>query len=102
VTGSVTPYSQLRSDQRINLAEAVPLAAPFTLHIEPTKICNFRYSYCPESLPEFERLTGFQEMRLSQRHRKIEACRDCIFIDTAPVHQDKPDLLTLQASRERQ
>lgn len=58
VTGSITPYSQLRSDQRINLAEAVPLAAPFTLHIEPTNICNFRCSYCPESLPEFERVSG--------------------------------------------
>lgn len=54
----VTPYSQLRNGQRINLASVVPLAAPFTLHIEPTNICNFRCSYCPESLPEFETISG--------------------------------------------
>lgn len=58
MTATLTRYSLLRSGPRVALAEAVPLAAPFTLHIEPTNVCNFRCSYCPESLPEFEAVSG--------------------------------------------
>jgi MoaA/NifB/PqqE/SkfB family radical SAM enzyme len=34
---------------RQRLAEVLPLSAPFTLYIEPTKACNFRCFYCMHS-----------------------------------------------------
>lgn len=37
-------------DDRIKLADAVPLDTPFTLNIFPSEICNFKCSYCAQSL----------------------------------------------------
>ena len=47
-------YSNLRDvNNRIQLAEAIPLKGPLTIHVEATNICNFRCSFCPESLSNF-------------------------------------------------
>jgi cyclic pyranopterin phosphate synthase len=37
-------------DDRVWLYDAVPLATPFTFNIFPTNLCNFRCSYCAQSL----------------------------------------------------
>ncbi len=37
-------------DDRVRLADAVPLATPFTLNIFPSNVCNFRCRYCAQSL----------------------------------------------------
>lgn len=37
-------------DDRVPLADAVPLDTPFTLNIFPSNICNFRCRYCAQSL----------------------------------------------------
>ena len=37
-------------DDRVLLAEAIPLQTPFTLNIFPTNICNFKCRYCAQSL----------------------------------------------------
>lgn len=37
-------------DDRVILAEAIPLKTPFTLNIFPTNICNFKCKYCAQSL----------------------------------------------------
>lgn len=37
-------------DDRVKLADTVPLDTPFTLNIFPSEICNFRCSYCAQSL----------------------------------------------------
>jgi radical SAM protein with 4Fe4S-binding SPASM domain len=39
----------LRGTQRVNLAEAIPLAIPFVVYVEPTNRCNFRCKFCPTS-----------------------------------------------------
>jgi len=37
-------------DDRVRLADAVPLSTPFTLNIFPSNLCNFRCRYCAQSL----------------------------------------------------
>ncbi len=51
-------YSGLRKAKRLPLADIVPIPAPFTIYIEPTNICNFRCSYCPESFADYPEQAG--------------------------------------------
>lgn len=44
----IKPFSGV--DDRVKLAECIPLKTPFTFNIFPTNICNFRCSYCAQSL----------------------------------------------------
>jgi len=37
-------------DDRVKLADVVPLNVPFTLNIFPSNVCNFRCTYCAQSL----------------------------------------------------
>lgn len=37
-------------DDRVRLADAVPLDTPFTLNVFPSNVCNFRCTYCAQSL----------------------------------------------------
>lgn len=37
-------------NDRVRLADVIPLATPFTLNIFPSNICNFRCTYCAQSL----------------------------------------------------
>ena len=56
----ILAYSMLRQNRvgRLNLAAASPLPHPFTIYVEPTNVCNFKCSYCPESFPDFAERTG--------------------------------------------
>lgn len=51
-------YSKLGKNNRIKLAEAVPLPVPFTLFVEPTNSCNFRCVQCPHGLDNYADLAG--------------------------------------------
>ncbi len=51
-------YSSLRTAPRVDLAGRVPLAAPLAIYVEPTNICNFRCTYCPESEPGYQAISG--------------------------------------------
>lgn len=44
----IKPFSGV--DDRVSLADAVPLDTPFTLNIFPSNVCNFRCRYCAQSL----------------------------------------------------
>lgn len=48
MTSEIKPISGV--DDRVALAEAIPLATPFTLNVFPTNACNFRCNYCAQSL----------------------------------------------------
>lgn len=53
-------YSKLRQDptKRLNLADASPLPHPLTIYVEPTNVCNFKCSYCPESFADYRERAG--------------------------------------------
>lgn len=42
------PFSGV--DDRVRLADVVPLDTPFTLNLFPSNVCNFKCSYCAQSL----------------------------------------------------
>ena len=44
------PYTELKSTNRQNLMEVLPLHKPFTVLIEPTSLCNFRCIQCFQSV----------------------------------------------------
>lgn len=52
------PYSQLRSQPRIPLAQAAPLPAPLTVYCEVTALCNLACKMCPMGLPDYEAIAG--------------------------------------------
>jgi MoaA/NifB/PqqE/SkfB family radical SAM enzyme len=54
----VIPYSALSSLPRVDLAQAVPLPAPFKVYVEPTNICNFKCTCCPESFEDYNEKSG--------------------------------------------
>ena len=45
-------YTELKSINRQNLREVLPLTKPFTVLLEPSSCCNFRCVQCFQSLPE--------------------------------------------------
>ena len=53
------PYSELRQQPRRPASELLHLPAPLGIFIEPTNVCNFRCTMCPQSLPEFADESGY-------------------------------------------
>lgn len=51
-------YSSLRDTTRRPLSESLPLAFPWSIHIEPTNRCNFSCRFCPESFSDYETVAG--------------------------------------------
>lgn len=49
------------------LAEVIPLSAPYTIYIEPTKACNFKCYYCMHSTRD-QPNGAFHQMGFSQAH----------------------------------
>jgi len=73
----LTPYSQLRSLPRLELAQAVPLDKPLTLYVEVTNRCNLKCRMCPESHTDYAKIAGgIRTMNLDNllmvAHRVIE------------------------------
>lgn len=65
------PYTQLRKDERIALAEAIPLSAPLTIYVEPTNRCNLSCEFCPQSLPDYVERAGYSEHMPLDLFRKL-------------------------------
>ena len=53
------PYTELRQQPRRPASELLHLPAPLGIFIEPTNVCNFRCTMCPQSLPEFADESGY-------------------------------------------
>jgi MoaA/NifB/PqqE/SkfB family radical SAM enzyme len=43
---------------RHHLADELPLAAPYLVHVDPTNLCNFRCRFCPTGQPELLKQVG--------------------------------------------
>jgi len=70
-------YSQLRAAARLDLAAATPLPAPLAIYLEPTNICNFKCSYCPESFPDYSTISGgLSRLSLEDAARVLQQIRD--------------------------
>lgn len=59
-------------DDRVRLADAVPLDTPFTLNVFPSEICNFRCNYCAQSLGRKEL---FEQYGLGTELMSVETAR---------------------------
>lgn len=68
------------TEDRVKLADVIPLAVPFTLNIFPSNICNFRCIYCAQSLGAdyLEQKYGFPQelMSMDVIDRIIEQSKD--------------------------
>jgi MoaA/NifB/PqqE/SkfB family radical SAM enzyme len=60
-------YNQLRALPRVSLIDSVPLPFPLSIYIEPTNLCNFKCSFCPESFDNYHDISGGQ-FQLSLEH----------------------------------
>lgn len=67
------PYAQLRKEGRLYLADAVPLAAPLTIYVEPTNKCNLSCGFCPQSLPDYIERAGYHQHIDIAVYRKVIA-----------------------------
>jgi cyclic pyranopterin phosphate synthase len=66
-------YTELKTTNRQNLKEVLPLRKPFTVLVEPSSLCNFRCIQCFQSIREesaFTRSRG--NMPLERFHRVLE------------------------------
>ena len=63
-------YTELKSTDRQDLMEVLPLAKPFTVLIEPSSLCNFRCIQCFQSIkgPSY-----FTENRMHMPHGALRA-----------------------------
>ncbi len=70
------PYGGLRKSSRMDLAAAIPLAAPLTVYVEPTNVCNLSCDFCPQSLDDYkERANYHQHMPLALFSRLMDEIR---------------------------
>jgi radical SAM protein with 4Fe4S-binding SPASM domain len=65
----VIRYTELKSTDRKDLRQAIPLAKPFTVLIEPTSWCNFRCVQC------FQSLAGPSHFTRTRRHMPLDLFR---------------------------
>ncbi|WP_419780999.1 radical SAM/SPASM domain-containing protein [Maridesulfovibrio sp.] len=52
--------SKLQRDDRVDLAEILPLDTPFLLYIDPSSACNFRCRFCPTGHQDLMRGAGLK------------------------------------------
>jgi radical SAM protein with 4Fe4S-binding SPASM domain len=95
-------YSQLRDQKRNSLAAQLPLAHPWSMFIELTNRCNFKCTFCPESIEDYaDRVGGISAMTFDH-FRKI--CADVVDLGQLKVlrlymlgepflHKDLPDMV---------
>ncbi len=59
MNSNIVNYVELnKTKKRVNLLEEVPLQGPLSVHIEPTNVCNFKCTFCPESFDNYEIKAG--------------------------------------------
>lgn len=75
-SGTLT-YNELSTAPRTNLVDAVPLAWPYTIYLEPTNICNLDCGFCPISLDDYKERAGYkQHMPMDLVRSVIEQIRE--------------------------
>lgn len=47
--------------ERLDLEKAHPLPFPLAIWLEPTNVCNFKCSFCPESFPDYGKQAGYYQ-----------------------------------------
>ncbi len=65
------PFTALKSINRQNLMEVLPLPKPFTAYIEPSSYCNFRCVQCFQGIKEDNYFTRNRMNMPLKRFRKI-------------------------------
>lgn len=65
------PFTSLKSTNRQNLIEVLPLLKPFTVYIEPTSYCNFRCVQCFQSIKTDNHFTRNRMNMPLERFRQI-------------------------------
>ena len=65
------PYTALKSTDRQNLMEVLPLPKPFTVYIEPSSLCNFRCVQCFQSIKTDNYFTRSRMNMPLERFREI-------------------------------
>ena len=69
-------YTELKSSNRQNLMDVLPLRKPFTVIVEPSSLCNFRCIQCFQSIKgesDFTRMRG--NMPLERFRRVLDQLR---------------------------
>lgn len=88
------PYAKLREQSRIDLAENSPLPAPLVVYVEPTNVCNFRCTMCPESLPDYRDKAGYHEtMDLNTYEKVLFQVREFGLIKSLKLYDEGEPLL---------
>ena len=64
-------YTELKSTNRQNLRDVLPLPKPFTVLIEPTSLCNFRCVQCFQSLKTETYFTRTRGSMPLERFREV-------------------------------
>jgi len=82
-------------DDRVMLADSIPIKTPFTLNVFPTNTCNFKCSYCAQSL-------GLQQLKedynISSGNMTISLINK--IIEQAEVFPDKFKLVSFMGHGE--
>lgn len=55
---NIINYKERTKLNRIDLVKDIPLTGPLSIHIEPTNVCNFKCTFCPESFSNYEDKAG--------------------------------------------
>lgn len=58
MSNNILKYSDRIKLKRLDLASEIPLPGPLSVHIEPTNVCNFKCTFCPESFSNYETKAG--------------------------------------------
>lgn len=66
-------YTDLKNTNRHNLMEALPLAKPYTLLVEPSSLCNFHCIHCFQSLKQDNYFTRNRKNMPLERFQEIIA-----------------------------
>lgn len=67
----MSKYSDLRKAERLDLGAAIPLGKPLSIYIEPTNVCNFKCSFCPESFDDFYNISGGKSFLLFDKFKIV-------------------------------
>ena len=94
-------------DDRVQLADALPLKSPFTLNVFPTNACNFRCSYCAHALGDkkLEETYGVDKSLMSvstmeavvEQSKRLGPYKLLLFLGHGEplIHKDLPKMIEL-------
>ena len=92
--------SDMRNQNRMNLADKIPLATPLVIQVEPSSLCNLKCVFCPINFPNVEikkellKLSTFKKMvdESVQFPEKIKRLR-FIGIGEPLLHKELPEMI---------